>query len=378
MMLRFRVRGLLQRGRGFTSLCNQRVYNRCDSRTYRGIPEGRGHGRAISGLPAASHISPWDAFCDRWNVALARDPAPVVIIFGGATVLTWAAIFGTLSMIPAAHGALAAPEFAVGWLAMRGTSRLRMPLQALLAAWVSLLFPTLSKLKVSPLLTVFVADTETKAHLHRLVQSPRLNKRAQQALERSFDGFGRFVRWAEGPVDKFGLAYYLTARATGLAALSGATAAALHGLDLPAILSSWGFPSALQSDAGLFACAAALNTFCVPLHFYGTVSTIAILDRQASLLWQVKEQELQDIWRETASRVALDDGADVEVKPLTEEDVQAKVVSRASFLFLVVQLGVSVFIFRRMSKDLTESPNSSAPDLGKVSKDGSSESQTDA
>mmetsp|Transcript_65940 Transcript_65940/g.148826 ORF Transcript_65940/g.148826 Transcript_65940/m.148826 type:complete len:311 (+) Transcript_65940:725-1657(+) len=89
----------------------------------------------------------------------------------------------------------------------------------------------------------------------------------------------RGAKWLQGPVDKYGLALYLSGRATGAFTLVAVTAAVQQGMDIEAVLQSWGFANGaagggVGSVVGSLATAALLNAAFTPLHFavavYGT------------------------------------------------------------------------------------------------------------
>merc|ERR1719247_1727950 len=217
----------------------------------------------------------------------------MIIFYRGTCTITWAAIFGILSSSTLAHSVLAAPEYAIGWLVMQATVKLRQPVNIVLAAALSNLAPALSMLKVSPLLAIFAADKKTwktmSSARENIEQSPHFSKSAQECVQRFFGRLSRFVKWVEGPIDKYGFSYFLVSKATGLTTLTGATLAAMYGLDVSAALSKWGLTSELQNDAGLFACSAALNTLLSPLHFCGAVAAAHHLENTSAKLWREKE-----------------------------------------------------------------------------------------
>eukprot|EP00438_Fugacium_kawagutii_P015363 Skav235029 [mRNA] locus=scaffold854:7525:8924:+ [translate_table: standard] len=101
---------------------------------------------------ARKECSRWHKFCDRWNEAISRRPLAMVVFFNATSTLTWVTLFSTLSRCLAHAQVHIAPDFAVGFLAARSTVKLRQPLNIALAAGLSKLAPSLSLLKVSPLL----------------------------------------------------------------------------------------------------------------------------------------------------------------------------------------------------------------------------------
>ncbi|CAE8617953.1 unnamed protein product [Polarella glacialis] len=228
------------------------------------------------------HQSPktgrWDLWCDHWNAVLSRRPLATVVFWNASCTLTWASVFGALSSSPTATALLASPDYAVGWLLMRATVKFRQPVNLGLAAVVSKLLPGLSMMKVSPLLAFVTPDAESRNALTSLrrwaFRLPFLGAGGRRLLRRFLRRSSDFVSWAQGPIDRYGLSYFLAAKVTSLTTLCGGTIAAMQGLDVSASLTWLGLSSELQKDAGLFACAAALNVPLAPLHFYGSVSWI--------------------------------------------------------------------------------------------------------
>mmetsp|Transcript_107746 Transcript_107746/g.347853 ORF Transcript_107746/g.347853 Transcript_107746/m.347853 type:complete len:389 (+) Transcript_107746:56-1222(+) len=296
----------------------------------------------------------WAAFSTSWNETLARRPMPMVIFFSATSTLTWALIYGALSASSTAGSLLAAPELAVGWLVMRVTYKLRAPLNLAAAAAVSGACPALSKLKVSPLLATFAADGDTQAAVQkarqRLEESPHLGPHARMLLKRSFLALASFVRWLEGPIDKYGLSYFLVAKASSLATVGAATAAAMHGLDVPAALAAWGLSDELQSGAGLLAGAAALNAPCVPLHFCGAVAAVRGLEGLAARAWLEHRRALRSALRAAGKGQGGLTEEERRSLRVTAPEAQRNFVANASYLVLLLDLGFSLWLLRRLSQ----------------------------
>lgn len=245
-------------------------------------------------------------FCDSWNEKLTQHPIPMVIFFRGIGTLTWAPIFCVLSMSTSARSLLAAPEYAVAWLVVSTTFKLRQPLNAILAATLSRMVPAVSKLKVSPLLAFFATDRRTREAIDEVRKSietsAQLSKWTQDMLKGSFRSGASAIRWVEGPIDKYGFAYFLAGKATSISLLGGATVAMTYGLDVPGVLSQLGLSGDLQDEAGLLACCSVLNVALTPIHFCGTVNGIQYLEQRASDVWQEEQREERE-----KTKVAFDD-----------------------------------------------------------------------
>jgi len=291
----------------------------------------------------------------------------MVIFFSAAGTLTWGTIFGALTVFGAGHGVLAMPEYAVGFLVMQVTRRIRMPLNAAVAAPLSRAMPQLSLLKISPLLACFAADAQTHNTLQRarrrIEEHPRLGELGQRCARRFFSGTVRLGKFLEGPIDKYGLAYFLTSKVTSVAVLGGATAAAAHGLDVPGMLAAWGFTGKFQNDAGLLAAAAVMNVLCTPVHFLGATGSVRALEGFASRMWEERQEELQSLKRAHASMVEARAGGDPRTgedkdrpmpgasddeEPLTELEVQTNVVTNVSILVLILDMMCMFYVARRL------------------------------
>ncbi|CAE7696296.1 unnamed protein product [Symbiodinium pilosum] len=173
---------------------------------------------------------------------------------------------------------------------MRSTFKVRQPLNFALAAGASRQMPSLSLLKVSPLLTAVTADPDARKSMMSacaaIFRWPWLGAGGRAMLRKFFAGGGRLLRLAEGPIDKCGLAYFLSAKFTSLTTVAVATSASMRYSDLQSRLAAWGISGDLQEDAGLLACASFINVAFVPLHFYTAVRVVCFLEFIAADTWK--------------------------------------------------------------------------------------------
>jgi len=299
----------------------------------------------------------WGTFCSAWNGAITRHPVGAVVFFSGACTLTWAIIFGALCMSGPLRTALAAPEYAVGWLVMKGTTRLRVPLSAAIAAPLSAFVPALSALKIYPLLALFAADKETRDKvnfaINRMQNSPKLSANAQIRVQRFFKGFGSFCQFVERPVDKYGLSYYLVSKTVAVTTLFGATAAASYGIDVPLALSAIGMSGELQSNAGLLACAAAVNTCGCPLHFIAAVRAIQLFEQQATAAWRKKEFEHRKRKIATATSEPVREDAEEDgskERHVTEAEMQKNLIKQMTLITLLLYTGFIFWVMRWLAR----------------------------
>ena len=173
---------------------------------------------------------------------------------------------------------LASPELAVAFLVTRVTRRIRMPANLALAAGLVQVLPGLSTVKVTPLVTGMTPmDPEAK------MQVANLWRRVPVPLQQPLEKVGTFLRWLEGPVDKYGMALYLSGRVTALATTAAGAVAVSQGMDMTAWIASWGFDAGDGAMVGTVAGAAVLNTFLLPAHLLVSVYGTEALERWARL-----------------------------------------------------------------------------------------------
>ncbi|CAL1166805.1 unnamed protein product [Cladocopium goreaui] len=259
----------------------------------------------------------WHVFCNRWNEAIGRRPLAMVVFFNATNTLTWVTTLAALSRCIAQSHLQIAPDFAVGWLVMRSTVKLRQPLNLALAAGLSKLAPSLSMLKVSPLLTAFATDTDTRnmatSAWAKIFRCRLLGVRGRSILRRSLQDGARLFRWAEGPIDRCGLAFFLSCKFTNICILCATTAASMRGLDLSSFC-----------DFGHFQ--------KVPMHFYGAVGSLRVIESLAARAWQeLAEDDLGKTTETTETE-------------MTEEVFTKNLISLATALAAAFDLAVTFYL----------------------------------
>jgi len=290
----------------------------------------------------------WEAFCHEWNETAGRAPVAIGVLWNGAASLTWFGSFLALSSLPFFRSLLGMPEIAAGWLVMRLTRRFRMPIDLAVAAALSQLFPKLALLKVSPLLKIFIVDEESKKEMAKT--SEKLSPSTLSAIEKFSRGFKRFAAWVEGPVDKYGLSYFLTAKVSNVSTLVLATIAVSHGIDLPGILSSWGLSTAVQAESGIVAGAAAWNVLLTPLHFWCAVASVQHLEAIGSSLWIQGRLELA---KKQELKLELDETDKVMIN-MKEEELVASFLRASSMVAILVQLGFAGYMMVRLGRSMPQ------------------------
>jgi len=204
----------------------------------------------------------------------------------GQTV-TWAVLHAGLT----ATGAVFPPELAVGWLATKLTKRFRQPANVALAALGVKLCPALSDLKVSPLVTG--QSPQDMANLKEGWATVR--KSVEPTIGSTpLDRAETFAGWVQGPADKYGLAYILTAKATSVTTLVGVGAAVHYGLDVQPVMVWLGAGDGMQSTVGCLAAAASANVLFTPLHFIASVKGAQAQDRLAQHLAPIAMEQTKE------------------------------------------------------------------------------------
>ncbi len=189
---------------------------------------------------------------------------------------SFATYLGTgLATFGAANLTLAAmhfdfPALAVAGIVSKLTKKLRMPLDLSLAAALSHAVPSTNALKLGPLLVAPLPAPEPAEHY---AAAPTKLESLAEALERRLL---TVLRWAEGPVNRFGAPYLMVHWASGLCTFVGTALAFSHGVDVAAVLRHVPLLSSLSASttemvsgpASCLAGAALINTLSLPLRLY--------------------------------------------------------------------------------------------------------------
>ncbi|CAE7337549.1 unnamed protein product [Symbiodinium microadriaticum] len=289
----------------------------------------------------------WISFCCAWNEVLARRPLAMVVFFNATSTMTWLTALTLLSSSAEIQRVLAAPDYAVGWLTMRSTFKLRQPLNFALAAAASKQMPSLSLLKVSPLLTAVAADPDSRKSMTSVCAAVFrwrwLGVRGRAMLRRLLTGTGRLLRLAEGPLDKCGFAYFLSAKFTNLCTVALATVASMQYANLQSRLAAWGVSGVLQEEAGLLACASFLNVTFVPLHFYGAVHLVRFLEGVAGDTW--KQVHMEQRLNDCNAMASPEDSSE-----MNEEEFTKNLITFAACGAALADAAVCLYFMRRLAK----------------------------
>ena len=226
-----------------------------------------------------------------WNDTIARQPQMVIAAYVGSTMASWIALLGGITIAGSlAPAALSSPALACGVLASRITRKVRQPVNLGLAAVMVGTVPALSEMKLTPLITGFAGDKESTELLASrrtwLETHPALGEPQRRWVRSSIAGLESGWNWLQGPVDRYGLAFFISGKVTSLATVGLVALAASRGVDISAALTDWGFSASLQGAAGTAAGAAVLNTLIFPQHMFNAIAGTLFLERrvEASVL----------------------------------------------------------------------------------------------
>lgn len=150
-----------------------------------------------------------------------------------------------------------APALAFAGLIGRTTKRLRIPLHLAIAAGLAKIWPALTEVKVSRLMSPFTPTSDDNSVWH-------------QRLQKSLDG-----------VDKYGAAYLLASTTAGITTYALLFATIHTGVDVEGWIAWLGLSvdmeEALNETASSIAGAALFNSFCLPLRILLIPDTAKIM-----------------------------------------------------------------------------------------------------
>lgn len=165
------------------------------------------------------------------------------------------------------------PSLAAGWAVSKFSKKFRQPVNAAMAAVLVKVLPMLGEVKVTPLVTGFVMGDKDKQTIAKQVE-----EKAPSAMP-IIQKVAKASKWLEGPIDKYGLSYYLSSRISGVSTLCISSYLIHQGVDVSMYLSSWGgIVEGVGEAVGTAAAASILNVCFIPLHFYSSVYGVRALE----------------------------------------------------------------------------------------------------
>lgn len=176
----------------------------------------------------------WSNFVTTWNSTITRRPQNVLSTFLATQSLSWLGLFSAYSGL--AIGVIP-PELAIGMVVSKFSSKFRQPVNLAMAAGIVKVAPTIATVKVTPLITGFVADEKSSVEFSK---KRKTLEESYPFMKSSIGNVEKAAIWIQGPIDKYGLALFLSGRASGAMTVLSVTFLAQHGFDIPALLSDYG------------------------------------------------------------------------------------------------------------------------------------------
>jgi hypothetical protein len=204
----------------------------------------------------------WSRWVTSLNASCASAPLLTMSAFLSLRSSSWyALVFALNAEAVAAHFSFG-PEWAVGYLVMRVSGKLRQPLNVAVAAALLKAFPVLSTVKASALMGVMAPSAPAPEQAN----TSGINAKVQQLM-----------KFINGPLDKYGFAYYLASKFSIALVIWGSAVAVKHGVDVHAQLTNWGIGESLQQGAGSMAGATMINLINLPMHLYVLPSVLRLI-----------------------------------------------------------------------------------------------------
>ena len=293
------------------------------------------------------------AFADDWNATLTRHPQTVLASYLSSQSTTFLGLYASLSVL--LDVALLPPSLAAGWAISKITKKFRQPINVAFAAVLVKAFPILGRVKVTPLVTGFVMPAKDKKVIAKQVE-----ENAPADVATSFaNSVSNGVKWLEGPVDRYGLSYYLSSRISGVMTICTSAYLIHHGVDITAyLLSDWGaVGEGIGEAAGTAAMASVCNVIFVPFHFYSSVYGVRSLEGmvQSAAVGIVdgKIEAEEEFRRDYGDEEDHDDKSGYRREEEYERIADGAMRS-ATMLLLTYSLVVSLYSFRLMGETATK------------------------
>jgi len=312
--------------------------------------------------------SSWDVFAENWNSALTKKPQTVIATFLAAQSTTWLALYVSLN----ASAIIFSPELAAAWMCAKLTRKFRQPLNVALAAGLVHIVPSIANIKVSPLLTGF-APVDQKMTEKLQLERKKLETNVP-AMKPIITNISRGAIWLQGPIDRYGLAFYISAKASSLMTIGAASVLIRNGIDVEHALASWGMSESLGGAVGTVAASSVCNVFFTPVHFYAVIYGVRSIDDIACHVkshmsdeWKQKiileEREYRQNHNSNSQKKSSytddkngrktnhDENNDAETEFL--KDREDRIKEAFSIILMMWSLGVSLYAIRIMGKKLT-------------------------
>ncbi|CAK9024693.1 Molybdate-anion transporter [Durusdinium trenchii] len=259
------------------------VSRRMARKTWSAVTQVRALGTSSGEKEEAAGTGVSYRVAERVNRSLQDYPASALGCILGMEILT---IYGTHRML-VTTGVVVPAEFAVAFAMSRPFRRLRLPVELLGAAALCRVFPALRRVKLTG-----VVEKATPASVKQAVSQ---NSKLQAGT----------AKLAE-VVDKYGAAYFISARWTGVGVVLGLYTATCLGLDVSGLLARWGVEE-FGSVLGTWAASVVLSASLYPVSIFVGSSLAPLVGRTiaplAATLLNLASR--RDSRRRDAFRVAL-------------------------------------------------------------------------
>jgi len=320
-----------------------------------------GSRNSSSGRPGPSS---WGGFARSWNSSLGRRPQEAVATFLAAQSTTWIVLYSTLNASMVAFP----PELAAGWMCARLTRKFLHPINVASAAGLVRFFPAVGDVKVSPLLTGFVADPTV---MEKIAQQREKIEKAMPSMKPTMTTLSRGSLWLQGPIDQYGLALYLSGKASNLLVIGFASIMISKGVDIESILVSWGINEGLGGAVGTIAASSAGNICFTPLHFGAVIYGIRGMENIAH---QVRPH-VAEAWKEEYYEHRRKELLAVKKKNIAsyedEEDSEKKfmedgIMKTIGMCLLMWSVCVSMYSIRIMGEAVTKGKEKPSDDHHRI------------
>lgn len=187
---------------------------------------------------------------------------------------------------------LGGPELAFGWMVNRATRRFQRPVSLGLAGALSTIFPSLQGYAVSALIIPPAVTVGANGQQRSLIDQ-NVEEMKELGYGSQADKMRRGINFIEGPIDKFGFAYLVTAKILSLSTMLGCVIALNSGFDLQAWLAQHGLLQTIGDNFGPLAAAVCLNTPLWPIHVLGATVAAPYAEKQRKVFEERRQARFE-------------------------------------------------------------------------------------
>ncbi|TDH65018.1 hypothetical protein CCR75_008420 [Bremia lactucae] len=185
-----------------------------------------------------------DRVVDKLNTSIKNYPGEAIAVLFATDIGSIGAMYGFISLT----GIEFSPEFALAFAASRPFRRFRLPLDLVVAAGVTKVFPSFSRVHLSDLANAL----------------PRRSNLSESNIVSTPSFFSKSMEKATKVIDDYGAAYMVGSRLAGVAVVCSLYALIKQGVDVMPLLASLGMERAGKSLGG-YAAAVVFGSAIYPL-----------------------------------------------------------------------------------------------------------------